>query len=118
MFRTLCFEYRLIDIKYFLDELQQWEAAELIQNIEYVDRNERELIRYQLYAAIQPNIKKRISLKDVFSLPWDKKHHDEYDEEMDKRLEEEAKSFADLLNSGKIKIENTEAENDLFKNIH
>lgn len=74
------------------------------------------MIRYQLYAAIQPNVKKKISLKDVFPLPWDIKHHEEYNEEIDKKLEEEAKSFADLLNSGKIKFENMEVERDLFKN--
>ena len=77
-------------MKYFLDELQTWEAVEILNNLEFTDKNERELLRAQLYVAVQSNSRKKIEAKEIWALPWDEIHRNEdYDEEKAKRLKEQ-----------------------------
>ena len=94
-----------------------WEAADIIQNVDYVDHNQRELDRYKLYVMIQSNSKKRIQIKDVMTLPWDKTPK-EYDEEEDKRLTQTENMLLDMLNSGELKLEKKGADEarQLFRN--
>lgn len=115
LFRTLCFEYRIVEIRYFLDEMTSWEAADVVRNLGYVDKNEREIGRYQLYVAIQSNSKKKYEPKDIMALPWDPKP-EKYDEEKGKRLIESAKAFENMLNSGAIKFDHDDHSKELFKN--
>ena len=87
-----------------MDSLKLYEASDIVKNLEYVDRNDRELKRYQLYVAIQSNSKNKIALQDVLSLPWDKMN-DEPEEMNDEKIDEmKAKGDAmlALLNSGKL----------------
>lgn len=85
-----------------------YEAKDIAKNVLYVDKNDRELIRYQLYVAIQSNSKNKIDLKDVMSLPWDdnwlNKTEFEYDEKEDKQLNQQAQAFADMLNKGNMEF--------------
>lgn len=64
-----------------MDELQQWELNTMIENIKYLDRNEREIDRYKLYVSIQSNSKKKITPKEILSLPWDEEQGAEWSEE-------------------------------------
>lgn len=107
MFRTLCFEYKLLQIDYFLDELQMYEAEDIVKNLPYIDRTEREIQRYQLYVAIQANSKRKIDIKDVMKFAWDKVETEEveYTEAEEKRLTDNANAFLDMLNKGEIKVE-------------
>ena len=66
------FDYRICSIDYFMDEMQEYEINTIIQNIPYLDRNEKELDRYKLYVSVQANSKKKIKLEEIMSLPWDK----------------------------------------------
>lgn len=65
---------------------------------------------------IQSNSKRKIQIKDVLSLPWDKKPK-EYDEEVDKRLSEYEQNMLDMLNSGQLKLEKNDRDmaTDLFR---
>lgn len=84
-----------------------YEATDIVKNLEYVDKNDRELIRYQLYVAIQSNSKKKIDVTDVLSLPWDRKQIAKklkYDADEDKKLEEQAKIYEQMIASGQIKF--------------
>lgn len=92
-----------------MDKMTLYEARDISKNILYVDRNQREIERYQLYVAIQSHSKNKLSLKEVLELPWDNNFLDQkeftYSEEDEKRTTEQAKSFEDLLNNGSINFE-------------
>jgi len=123
----LCFEFRIIDIQYFMDELEEWQIVDIINNLKYVDRIERENSRAILYTLIQSNSKKKIKIGDIADLPWDHKMGP-YDEKEDRDLFIQANEMEYLLNSGKIiipesknkhvenqyVIENEDAASDLF----
>lgn len=110
-----------------MDELEEWQIVDIIDNLKYVDRIERENSRAILYTLIQANSKKKIKLNDVVDLPWDHKMG-KYDEKEDKELFIQANEMEYLLNSGKIiipeskkkpvknkyVIENEDAASDLF----
>lgn len=105
-------------MKYFLDELQTWEAVEILNNLEFTDKNERELLRAQLYVSVQSNSKKKIEAKEIWKLPWDEIHRNEdYDEKEAKRLKEQSQEFENLLNSGKIKFDFSEDSAQTFGDI-
>lgn len=88
-----------------------YEARDIAKNVLYVDRNDRELMRYQLYVAIQSNSKKKYKPQEILELPWDDRWLDktefEYNEEDDKRTQEQADAIANLLNNGMIDFEST-----------
>ena len=102
-----------------MDELQMYEARDIAKNVMYVDKNEREMSRYQLYATIQSNSKKKLSLKDIMQLPWDNKFLDKteftYNKEDDERTESKANSIADMLNKGMLSFETTNIMNESKK---
>lgn len=119
MFRLLCFEYRVISVEYFLDDLREWEAKEILYNLDFVDLNERQLLRGILYVLIQQNNKKKIDITNTWPLPWDNiKKEETYTEKQLDDLRDEAKEMEDMLNSGKIKLfddENKMSFKDLLK---
>ena len=116
LFRTLCFEYKIVSVEYFLDRLELYEAKDIAKNLIYCDKDYKEFTRYQLYVAIQSNSKKKIDLKEVAKLPWDNKWLDhtefKYDEKEQKKLNEAANNIADMLNNNKLQFE----EANLMKN--
>lgn len=75
MFRLIVFEYRITTLDYFLNTMTMYELYNCVENLNFVDRNERELLRYSICATYNSNpfLKKHIKLEDVMSLPWDKK---------------------------------------------
>lgn len=93
-----------------------YEAHDIAKNVLYVDKNDRELQRYQLYVAIQTNSKRKFKPEEILSLPWDDRWLDdvefEYNEEEKKETEEKAKSIADLLNGGNINFGNANLMNE------
>lgn len=54
--------------------MQQNEVNTIIQNIPYLDRNEKEIDRYKLYVSVQANSKKKIKLEEILPLVWDKEN--------------------------------------------
>ena len=91
--------------------MTSYEAQDIAKNVVYVDRTEREIERYQLYVAIQSNSKTRYKPADILTLPWDNKWLDktefEYNEEEEKRTEEQANAMAAMLNKSMINFEST-----------
>lgn len=51
--------------------MQEYELNSIIQNIPYLNRNEKELDRYKLYVSVQSNSKKKVKIEEILSLPWD-----------------------------------------------
>ena len=54
-----------------MDEMQEYELNTIIQNIPYLNRNEKEVDRYQIYVSVQANSKKRLKIEEIMKLPWD-----------------------------------------------
>lgn len=88
--------------------MSEYEANDCLKNINYVDRNDRELSRYQLYVDINSHSKNPVQMKDILSLPWDNVFLNEseftYNEEDKKILDDKADSFADMLNKGTLNL--------------
>lgn len=75
-----------------MDELQQWELNSIIENIKYLDKNDREIDRYKLYVSIQSNSKKKLKPEDILSLPWDNEgKNEEWSDEYKEKLNQERK---------------------------
>lgn len=83
--------------------MSEYEASECIKNCEFVDRNYREIMRYQLYVSVQSNSKKKLSPEDIISLPWDDKYLDkkefDFNANDDNRLASKGLDYENLLNS-------------------
>lgn len=88
-------------MEYFLDELQQWELNLIVNNIKYLDRNEKEIDRYKLYISVQANSKKKLKIEDIMKLPWDdeqdEKWSKEYKEEIDKQRKEAEERMQQII---------------------
>lgn len=87
-----------------------YEANDIVKNIEFLDKNARELDRYKLYVAIQSNSKKKIDVEDVMKLPWDKsevmkRKHTEPQADNEQKYNDMAKWYLDAMKEGKIKFE-------------
>lgn len=110
--RTLVFEYRVISLEYFLDNLSQYEANECIKNLIYLDRDFKEIERYQLYVLVNANSKNQLTAQKIMKLPWDNKFLNEtefeYDEKKKQQLDNKSDAFTDILNSGKLQLSSAE----------
>lgn len=69
-----------------MDELQQWELNTIVENIQYLDKNQREIDRYKLYVSIQSNSKKKLKPEEIMRLPWDDDKTAEWTEDYKKTL--------------------------------
>lgn len=84
-------------MEYFLDELQQWELNIIVNNIKYLDRNEKEIDRYKLFVSIQSNSKKKLKIEDIISLPWDKEQDEKWSEEYKEKLDKQRKEAEERM---------------------
>lgn len=84
-----------------MDKIQQAEINTIIENIPYLNRNERELDRYKLFVSVQANTKKRIKFEDIMKLPWDEegKSCKIMNEEEVKQAREKAKEMEARFNN-------------------
>lgn len=67
----ICFDYRICTIGYFLDEMSLSEVNMIIQNVRWLDRNDKEMDRYKLFVSVQANSKKKVDIEELLPLPWD-----------------------------------------------
>ena len=103
MFRTICIEFKLASVPYFLDEMREYEASSIIKYLEFADRTNKELVRYQLLVAINSVSKHKVEVKDIMKLPWDDKYLDKlenaYNEDEAKYLETQSEEYENILNN-------------------
>lgn len=100
IFRNLVIELKLVDYKYFLDEMEEWEVYNFYDNLKYCNRAEWEMTRLLMYVTTQVNSKKRIDIKDILSFPWDEgyeEHNTEITDEEKNTLRMRAKAMEKLL---------------------
>lgn len=99
--------------------MQQNEVNTIVQNIPYLDRNEKEIDRYKLYVSVQANSKKKIKLEEILPLVWDKEGKNTgtiMTEEEAKKAKEKAKEIEERMKHMTF----GEAINmeDMYKNTH
>ena len=70
-FRVLCFEYKLVSIPYFLDEMGYIELECIYDHVPYSDRPIWDTSRILSLYIIAPYMKKKMDIQDMFPLPWD-----------------------------------------------
>lgn len=100
-----------------MDEMQQYELNSIIQNIPYLDRNEKEINRYKLFVSVQSNSKKKINIEELLPLVWDKENKNtgtKISEEEAQRLRDRAKQLENRIQN--MKFETVEM-NEMYKNI-
>lgn len=51
IFRNLVIELKLVDYKYFLDEMEEWEVYNFYDNLKYCNRAEWEMTRLLMYVT-------------------------------------------------------------------
>lgn len=90
-----------------MDTMQEYEVNTVIQNIPYLNRNEKELDRYKLFVSVQSNSKKKINIEDILKLPWDEEGKNTgtaISEEEAKKLRDKARELERKMNNGGMKM--------------
>lgn len=59
-----------------MDELEYWEAKELVGQMNLADKNLWEAMRCNMYVMAQVNSKKQLKPQDIMSLPFDNLYKD------------------------------------------
>lgn len=71
LFRTICIEHRLLDVRYFMDEATEYEVATIATMLDYVDRPIWERARMQMYVQAQSMSTKALKPEDIIKFKWD-----------------------------------------------
>lgn len=98
MFKHLVVMHKMISIEYFMDKLQEWEAAELYRVISYSDYAIWESTRILLSPHIDR--KKVRNVKDIMKFPWDRdasRGNTEMSNADKERVKHMAEAYAKLL---------------------
>lgn len=60
-----------------MDEMEEYELYEIIDNLQYLDRNDWERTRLSIYSNVQMNTKKKLNPKEILTFPWENEHVNE-----------------------------------------
>lgn len=101
IFKTLCVEFKLCSIEYFMYELEEWECCELYSNLQFSDRNMLESTRLITYFASLPYMKEKIEISEFMKLPWDEGYSGERNTEISdaqiKKIKQRANNISKKL---------------------
>lgn len=87
-----------------MDYMQEYEIRTIVDNIQFLDRNSWEQTRLNIYAHAQMNSRKKLTVKDIVTFPWEKEfeqHNIEISTEDINRLREKAKNMK-IISNGTI----------------
>ena len=75
LLRSLVFEYRIVTLDYFLNELSIHQAYLCVDNLKYTDISLKILTRYAIWSMYNSNgwVKNNNAVEDILHLPWDEK---------------------------------------------
>lgn len=97
LFRLIVIEYKVCDISYFMDRMEEWEVNALVDMLPYAYRNYWDMTREMVWIQAQVNSKKKIKKGDIYKFVWDDEHKDVKDTYISnddvKRLRERAKAI-------------------------
>lgn len=74
--------------------MQFYELYDILNFVQYTDKTQWETTRFLSLIIAQKFCKKKLKLKDMFSLPWDEEKHSL---EMSKEAEEKNRYFQDYV---------------------
>lgn len=103
LLRVLVYEYRMVSLEYYLDEMQPYEISIVAKNLAYTDRANKELLRLQMYITAQVNSTKKLKIEDIMKFKWD----DEFKNTGTKISTEEAEKLRNRASELAKKIEHT-----------
>ena len=89
----ICFEYELVTVQYFLDEMPLWDLNDLLVGISYKGRPDWERMRISAYLTMSPHCK-RLDMKKILPFSWDT---DDRDIEMSNEEVERLKKLLDEM---------------------
>ena len=98
-FRLLCFEYKVVSVNYFLDEMLITELSDCLDCLQFVDRSLWESQRINAFIACQMNSKKKLKLTDIYRLPFDNEDSGKLSAEDFKEMQKQSKMLEDYINS-------------------
>lgn len=105
MFRLLCFEYKIVSVDYFLDDMTQYELDFILPNVYISEKQNWERTRLSSYiSALSVPRKKKLKMDDIIKFPWDdeKEEKEVATQEDLAKLSEKATMFESMINDGKI----------------
>lgn len=82
-------------MEYFMDKMQPYELNDILENLQFVDRNGWEQTRIIAYFIAQKMCKKKLEIKDILNLPYDKKAEHNIDSDL---INKQAELLEQLLN--------------------
>lgn len=95
----------MVSSGYFLDVMTEWEALEMLSNLDVANRQDWERTRLQLYATAQANSTKKLKLEDIMQFAWEKKSEEDKVKEISnndiKRIQERAQYIKEKFINGK-----------------
>lgn len=65
-------QYKLVSVDYFMNEMQDWEASLLLEQIKYADRAAWERCRFLAYVQASTWSKKKLKPGDLIKFAWEK----------------------------------------------
>ena len=63
-------------------KMENWEVNDILENIEFLDRNSWEQTKINTYTLAQVNSRKPIDKDAFMSFPWDKKEEEKHNIEI------------------------------------
>lgn len=87
-----------------MDEMEEYELYDIIDNLQYLDRNDWERTRLSVYSNVQMNTKKKITPKDILTFPWENEPEEvvnDISNEDIQRLKEKSKLISEKISNGK-----------------
>ena len=73
MFKTLCVEFKMVSVEYFMEKMEEWEVVEIYNVLKYSNRQLYECSRMIAYFCVMPYMKKKVSMSEFLPLPFDEK---------------------------------------------
>lgn len=84
-----------------MDEMQEYEVNDIIENIQYLDRNDWEQARLNLNTSYVLKTRKKIKTTDLLKFPWDDLQDNAgntaIDNESIRRLKEKSELYKKLI---------------------
>lgn len=71
MFKTLCVEFKMVSVEYFMEKMEEWEVVEIYNVLKYSNRQLYECSRMIAYFCVMPYMKKKVSMSEFLPLPFD-----------------------------------------------
>lgn len=82
-----------------MDGMTEYEAAILIQNLQFADRPRWEQTRLMMYSAVVPYSKKKITPTDIMKFSWEQSEAVNWSDEQIDEVEKQSAEFENLIKS-------------------